>query len=302
MMCGIPCSGKTTSATQLAAELPALTQLPVTIINEESLLLDRLAAYRNGHTEKNLRDSIKAAAERTVGRDLIVIVDSLNFIKGVRYELFCRARAAGIPHCVVWIDVSPETARARNAACAHYNAASVDDLASRFETPNERNRWDAPLFRVRNQSAGEVEPGPALDGEVLPRRDLPVAELAALLQTTRQPRVSLATKLQPVLESNSLNNVDRVTADVVEAVRALQDSPNASTPGGTLRISSQANASAPYSVALPFPVTRRVSLAELRRHRSSFLKMMQRTTPPTDPAQLADVFAVYLVGQIQSSE
>lgn len=76
----------------------------------------------------------------------------------------------------VWVDVSKDTARAWNAAresgytdemwvvCywfedvprTHLNLVSPTrflDLWGRFETPNERARWDAPLFRPLDTSA-----------------------------------------------------------------------------------------------------------------------------------------------------
>jgi protein KTI12 len=39
-----------------------------------------------------------------------VIIDSLNYIKGYRYELFSLARAAKTTLCLVWCDTDPEIA------------------------------------------------------------------------------------------------------------------------------------------------------------------------------------------------
>ena len=46
----------------------------------------------------------------------IVIVDSLNYIKGYRYELYCLSKHVKTPQCVLHCDVAPEDARAWNAA------------------------------------------------------------------------------------------------------------------------------------------------------------------------------------------
>ena len=45
--------------------------------------------------EKNSRASFKAAVERGLEKDSVLIADDLNYIKGYRYELFCIARALG---------------------------------------------------------------------------------------------------------------------------------------------------------------------------------------------------------------
>jgi hypothetical protein len=57
--------------------------------------------------EKNLRGLLRSAVDRAVSKDSIVIVDSLNNIKGYRYELWCLARAAGILYCLVFFETFP---------------------------------------------------------------------------------------------------------------------------------------------------------------------------------------------------
>lgn len=44
---------------------------------------------------------VYARAKRVLGRDSIVIVDGMNYIKGWRYQLWCEAKAAGTTCCVV---------------------------------------------------------------------------------------------------------------------------------------------------------------------------------------------------------
>ena len=46
-------------------------------------------------SEKNARASLKAAVERELSKESVLIADDLNYIKGYRYELFCIARALG---------------------------------------------------------------------------------------------------------------------------------------------------------------------------------------------------------------
>jgi protein KTI12 len=44
---------------------------------------------------------MKAGVERFLSKDVVVILDSMNYIKGYRYELYCIARAMRTPNCVV---------------------------------------------------------------------------------------------------------------------------------------------------------------------------------------------------------
>jgi len=57
--------------------------------------------YDNARTEKEARGVAYARAKRMLGRDSIVILDGMNYIKGWRYQLWCEAKAAGTTCCVV---------------------------------------------------------------------------------------------------------------------------------------------------------------------------------------------------------
>lgn len=68
-----------------------------------------------------------------------------------RYEVWCLARAAGIKYCLVHCDTSEGQAHEWNQERHDqaYSQSTVSDLIGRFETPDSRNRWEQPLFRVR---------------------------------------------------------------------------------------------------------------------------------------------------------
>ena len=176
IMCGVPCSGKSTAAAELASALRE-KGIRVTVVDEPSLHLHRNAAYANGHVEKNTRGLLKATVDRSLHRDgPVVIVDACNGIKGYRYELWCIARQVGARSCVVHCDTPEEDARAWNEARRGPGGSSDDrdaastpasaaewggwdekifaDLAFRFERPDGKNRWDSPLFTLRPPLGG----------------------------------------------------------------------------------------------------------------------------------------------------
>ena len=47
------------------------------------------------------RAALKSAVERLTTRDRVVILDSMNYIKGYRYELSCVSRAHSAARCTV---------------------------------------------------------------------------------------------------------------------------------------------------------------------------------------------------------
>ena len=107
VICGVPCSCKSTAAAALAAQLTQSGSAPV-VIDEPSLNLSRAASYSSEHPwpasqmavrspchshhqvvpgadkEKVARASLKAATERALSRRAFVLLDSINGIKGFR--------------------------------------------------------------------------------------------------------------------------------------------------------------------------------------------------------------------------
>lgn len=78
------------------------SRLTVCHIDDQSLGISR-EAYREARTEKDARATEYSAVKRALGRDCIVILDGLNYIKGFRYQLYCDAKAVQTPSCVVWL-------------------------------------------------------------------------------------------------------------------------------------------------------------------------------------------------------
>lgn len=122
-----------------------------------------------------------AAAQNTNGSNSnesrLVILDSLNYIKGFRYEIHCIAKASGQRHGVVWVLNDPDRClewndQRRQRQKMHTKMKKSDDadgddgndstaaedwyrdddmireLMRRYEPPDERNRWDKPLYRA----------------------------------------------------------------------------------------------------------------------------------------------------------
>jgi protein KTI12 len=69
-------------------------------------------------SEKKGRGALLSAVEKDISKSTVVILDFLNTIKGYRYELYCRAKTASTQHCVVFCDVTPETAKCNNEKLA----------------------------------------------------------------------------------------------------------------------------------------------------------------------------------------
>lgn len=104
VFCGLPSSGKSQRTEELRRALAGEGRT-VYVVDDASVLGDQdatVTAYGDPAREKALRAALRAAVERRLSRQDVVILDSLNYIKGFRYELYCLARAARTPLCLVY--------------------------------------------------------------------------------------------------------------------------------------------------------------------------------------------------------
>jgi protein KTI12 len=117
---GFPCSGKTTRAKQIKAEFERRLAAPeykgpsyrVVIVDDEGSNVSR-EAYDSecrrsdseltigSLAEKPARASLFANVLREMRDDTILLCDSLNYIKGFRYQMYCAAREANMRVCTV---------------------------------------------------------------------------------------------------------------------------------------------------------------------------------------------------------
>jgi protein KTI12 len=149
ILTGHPCAGKTTFANLLkerALKHESGLIDRVVVVNEESVCVNQTKSecYATSHAEKATRSALKGEVDRQLAPRTLVILDSLNYIKGYRYELHCTSKAAGERHGVVWILNSA----VREWNQQRYSEQLLDELIQRFEPPDARNRWDQPLYRV----------------------------------------------------------------------------------------------------------------------------------------------------------
>lgn len=114
LLCGNPCTGKTSFARRLVEYLKEKGITNVELVNEESVNIDKKEGYKVTFREKSTRAALKSAVDHKLNADCYVILDSLNYIKGYRYELYCSARSFRTPHCVIWVESSESSAEAWN--------------------------------------------------------------------------------------------------------------------------------------------------------------------------------------------
>ncbi|XP_051776315.1 protein KTI12 homolog [Erpetoichthys calabaricus] len=266
IFCGFPCSGKSRRSEELKEYLTEKTGRRVLVVGDETAGIDKNSVYSDSQKEKNLRGVLKSEVERKITKDDVVILDSLNYIKGYRYELFCLIKHAQTPHCLVYCLTSADISSTWNSIREkekQYKQEILDSLIMRFESPDSRNRWDSPLFTVQKDDI------------------LPFEEICDAIFSRKAPPPNQSTQSQPLSSTNFLYELDKVTQDILMEVVNVQKT---SVPGDLIAIPG----SFMYII-----LTRNLNMAELRKLRRQFISYM-KMHPTENIGQIANMFAQYL--------
>ncbi|XP_077993837.1 protein KTI12 homolog [Glandiceps talaboti] len=271
IMCGLPSSGKTKRSEELQKYLESQTDKSVHVISDHSVGVDKNYVYDDSRKEKDVRGTLKANVERKLNRDDIVILDSLNYIKGCRYELYCVSKSAKTTQCVIHCDISTERASEWNKQRdekEQYTQEILDALVMRFEAPDSRNRWDSPLFTIQWDD------------------ELPYEAITNAILHRKAPPPNMSTQSQPLSSTNFLYELDKITQEVITVLLEAQKT---SVPGDKIHISGAKD---------KINFTHTLNASELRRNRRQFITYT-KMHPVEDTGVIANMFVQFLNNSLQ---
>ena len=266
LICGFPCSKKTTRAKEIKEFLEQKHSQNVEIVSDQSMDVQRNTVYSDSKQEKEIRGNLKSAVQRLISKENIVILDSLNYIKGFRYELFCITKASQTPHCVIFCDINKDEGwdlNSKREESEQYSKEVFDGLVMRFEAPNPNQRWDSPLFTVQSDD------------------ELPFEQITDALLHRKAPPPNMATQNQPLSSTNFLYELDKVTQETVQGVMEAQ---KIAMPGDVISVKGAAE---------KITLTRHLTLGELQRLKRQFITYT-KSHPIDNVDRLCNMFVQYL--------
>ncbi|EPZ32514.1 chromatin associated protein KTI12 [Rozella allomycis CSF55] len=283
---GFPKSGKTKRAEQLKKWVLenkgkfvwGQNLDKVVLLNEEFLNINK-DLYNNSNDEKKVRGALVGAVERYLNKKTLVICDSMNYIKGIRYQMYCIARSIGTLQCVVHICTSSENCSKFNSIDNTYDNETLKNLISRYEEPNEFNRWDKPLFNVQVDDL-----------------DIPCEKIMKCLFEKEAPLPNLSTisvsSIFFIEKKPAMDNVKNIDQTIQKATKTvlerLKDDP-------LIQKIDIENASIPVLLN-----GNRVTLIEMKRHQHQFMKLYNHLlTSNMDDQTALNSFVEYLNSQFK---
>uniref|UniRef100_H2ZEG6 Protein KTI12 homolog n=1 Tax=Ciona savignyi TaxID=51511 RepID=H2ZEG6_CIOSA len=269
VMCGGPSCGKTRRTKELVKYLkehhPKTNVIVVSDVN-----LDRNSVYADSRKEISVRGALKSGVERDLAENTIVIVDSLNYIKGFRYELHCVTKYTRTTHCVIHCAASNEEMNHFNKLKEEneqYSQDILEALMQRFETPNSMARWDSPLFTV---NAGDK---------------MQMDEICdAIFKKTKQ-KPNLSTQNPPLMSPTFVYEADKILQGIGASILAAQKT---SGPGEVVLLPGTNET---------YTISDKVTVADMRRQRKQFLIYL-RANPVADISHVPKTFLYFLSNSV----
>ncbi|KAI0744184.1 chromatin associated protein KTI12 [Daedaleopsis nitida] len=294
-MSGYPCSGKSRRAEQLRAHLEIRLQDPsydgprlkVVVISDDSLNISR-TVYNDGRAEKPARASLFTAVQRQMGQDTILIVDSMNYIKGFRYQMYCAAREHKLRVCTVFVVATHDQCKEWNSSRQDglaYAPETLENLLMRYEEPSSMVRWDSPLFTV-----------PWTDA------DVPADEIWKAVTEGFVKPPNAGTQAVPKAPTDALRTLEHTSTTMVAAIMAEQAASGGQVGG---QVALALSPTLRPKVTLP---SRTVTLSELQRLKRQFVTVHKKaiTLGTTEKGavdwseeSIADKFALYVEGNLK---
>lgn len=271
LLCGFPCSGKTTRALEIEEYFSKNHDVKTKIVSDEGEDFHKNDIFADSKKEKLQRGNLKSEAQRYVNKDDVLILDSLNYIKGFRYELYCAVKNARTPHCVVFCDVSDTQCQELNSTRPEheqYTEETFNGLVNRFEAPLAQNRWDSPLFVVHLEDK------------------LPLQEMYDALYLRKAPPPNQSTQSPPLAATNFVHELDRITQQIVTHV---MDAQKTSVVGDYIVVPGAVD---------KIILTKILTLAELQRCKRQFTSFIKSRAVETLSA-VPNMFVHYINNSIQ---
>ena len=217
------------------------------------------------------------AVKRDLSRNNIVILDSLCYIKGIRYQLFCEAKSLSTTNCTIQMMAPLEVCLERNASRddgLQWDPELIKQLEMRYEEPDSRNRWDSPLI-----------------GIIYNEDELHIDDIwKALVYPAKKLKPNNATISKQANTGNFLQELDRATQVVVNRVVEYQQG-GLGTAGGSVVIQKGDVEQGISDITVELPL-KTVSTAQLQRIRRTYISLNR--VRAVDTNRIAPLFVEYL--------
>jgi len=151
MLCGIPSSGKSTIARELAEILETKYRCPTAVVSSDSFR-GMVPTYKH-RFEAGLEEFVRRATFDTIGaglkQGLVVISDDTNYYSSIRRRLVRMSQRLRADYAIIYVNTTLETALEWNRERGEPIPASlIEEIYYKMDEPGTAYRWDRPFLTV----------------------------------------------------------------------------------------------------------------------------------------------------------
>jgi tRNA uridine 5-carbamoylmethylation protein Kti12 len=151
ILTGLPCSGKTELATLLAKKLENYHNVPTVVVDPDKIrgMIPALKERFDPARESLIEHLALVLIDESLRKKNLVISDDMNYYESARHRLVQIAMKHKAKYMIVYMTVSLEKAKARNAAReSPIPEELISKIAQNFDTPGAKYKWDRPSLTI----------------------------------------------------------------------------------------------------------------------------------------------------------
>ncbi|BAO39863.1 protein KTI12 [Kluyveromyces marxianus] len=228
LLTGFPSSGKTTVAKKIVSLIQQtidsnekLSNYSVVYHSDETLNISH-DDYIGSNEERRARSKIMSVVKRDLSRQKVVVVDSLNYIKGFRYQLHCEVKNVMTTYCLIHtacpITTLVEWNSKETETHTPWEPEFLNALIQRYEEPNPQTRWDSPLFTILTPQDDVSAIYEDISKALFPTVFKSKTDDRDAEKILQQLKPNNATILKAASHTNSLQILDSETSAVVKSI------------------------------------------------------------------------------------
>ena len=151
ILCGIPSSGKSTIAKELAEILESKHRCPAAIVTSDSFR-GMIPAYER-RFEAGLEEFVRKATHDTImaglKQGLVVISDDTNYYSSIRRRLVRMSQRLRADYAIIYVNTPLEKALEWNRKRGEPIPDSlIEEIFYKMDEPGTTYRWDRPFLTV----------------------------------------------------------------------------------------------------------------------------------------------------------
>jgi len=227
ILCGIPCSGKSTLAKRIGTLMEERFKCAVVVVPSDAFR-DMVPNYKAQFEELEhfVHGATYAVIQEALMNGLVVISDDTNYYQSIRRRLVKIAQQCKSGYAIVYVNTPLEVALEWNKGRGEPVPNGVlEEIGYKMDEPGKQYKWDAPLISV-DLSDGRLDGHAVVVAEMVHERmsmghpiemkTLPSKQPSLRTDLERETRRAMGEMVKRLGKLASIDQISNVRRDIVQ--------------------------------------------------------------------------------------